>query len=479
MYNYKTAFVSALAAAVMLGGLTPRVTGAQTNTATSRTDEWLPETPAKTPTATARALMDGYVVEALSRNLAIAAQTLGEKRAQYGVREADGRLLPSLGLNARYTEFSGVVNIGDFINPTYAALNQIIGENRFPTNINSTLPQRQETKLALTQPLYNAALYGNRELARAIRDATGAQRRTLVRQLSADIQNAWLGYASAGRVVQSLRATLPVLDENLRVSERLVANGQATVDATYRARAERSELLQQIAEAEQNEAAARRAFNLLRDRDADTPVSIADDSTLIAGDPIALDDAIANAMHEREELDAADQGIRIANAQHRITGSAWKPNVTLVADYGVQGNSYQFDRNHDVATASLVVSWNAFNGGQDAARRSQASIARDEAQLQRRSIEQRIRSQVAVARDAVIAARTSLTTASDRLESARRSFTLVERRYAEGLAAPVDFLVARSALTSATINQVLTRYGYAARVVEFERVAALRSLPAR
>lgn len=443
-----------------------------------RPGDWrAPEAAVSGPSA--RALMDGYVAEGLSRNLAIAQQTLAENRTSYGVREANGRFLPSVGVNARYTEYSGVINIGDFVNPTYRALNQIIGEDRFPTNINATLPQRQETKLALTQPLYNAALFGNRDLARAIHEATGAQRRMLMRRLSADIQTAWLSYASAGRVLQSLRATLPVLDENLRVSDRLVTSGQATPDATYRARAERSELLQQIAEAEQNEAAARRAFNLLRDREEDAPVTIVDDSTLVQAEVISLADATAMALKDREELDAADQNIHIANAQRRITGSAWKPSVVLAADFGVQGNSYQFDRQHDVATASLVVSWNAFNGGQDAARRTQANIARDEAVLQRRSVEQRIRSEVAIARDALIAAQTSLTTSNDRLESARRSFTLVERRYAEGLAPPVNFLVARSALTNATINQVLTRYSYAARAVEFERVAAIRVLPVK
>lgn len=447
-----------------------------TNTSSNRPSEWSnPGANASGPSA--RALMDSYVTEGLARNLALAQQTLAENRASYGVREANGRFLPSVGLNARYTEYSGVINIGDFVNPTYRALNQIIGEDRFPTNINATLPQRQETKLALTQPLYNAALFGNRDLARAIYQANGAQRRMLMRRLSADIQMAWLSYASAGRVLQSLLATLPVLDENLRVSERLVEGGQTTPDATYRARAERSELLQQIAEAQQNEAAARRAFNLLRDRDEDAPVTIADDSTLVESATVSLADATLMALRDREELDAADQNIRIADAQRRITSSAWKPAVSLAADYGVQGDRYQFDRQHDVATASLVLSWNAFNGGQDAARRTQASIARDEAVLQRRSVEQRIRSEVAIARDALVAAQTSLTTSNDRLESAQRSFTLVERRYAEGLAPPVDFLVARSALTNATINQVLTRYSYAARVVEFERVAAIRVMP--
>jgi len=450
---------------------------AQTRTSTSRPDSAWPAAEAHHRGPSARALMDSYVAEGVARNLQLAQQTLAERRSEYAVKEANGRFLPSVGLNARYTEYSGVINIGDFVNPTYRALNQILGEERFPTNINSTLPQRQETKVALIQPLYNAALMGNRERARALNSSSAAQRRLALRQLTADIQLAWLNLASATQVVRLLRATLPVLDENLRVSERLVSNGQTTVDATYRSRAERSELLQQIAESEQREAAALRAFNLLRDREADAGVTIANDSTLIAGTPIALADAVAIALNDREELDAADQGIRMANAERRIAGSAWKPAVTLAADYGVQGDRYQFDRKHDVATASLIVSWNAFNGGQDAARRTQATIARDEAELQRRSIEQRIRVQVAVAHDALVAARTSLAAANDRFESTRRSFTLVERRYAEGLAPPVDFLVARAALTSATINQVLTRYSYAARAVEFERVAAIRALP--
>jgi len=74
-----------------------------------------------TPTlaSNARAVLDGYIAEALQANLALAQQRAAERRADAGVREANGRFLPSLGLNARYSEFSGVVNIGDFINPAY------------------------------------------------------------------------------------------------------------------------------------------------------------------------------------------------------------------------------------------------------------------------------------------------------------------------------------------------------------------------
>jgi outer membrane protein TolC len=193
----------------------------------------------------ARHLLDGYVAEALTANLAIAQQSAALARANAGVREANGRFLPTVGLNARYSEFSGVVNIGDFINPAYAALNQLIGASRFPTNVNATLPFRQETKFELTQPLFNDALFGARAAARAQRDLAGATRKGAMRQLAADIQQAWLGYASTVRAVETLEATLPVLDENVRASERLIGAGQATPDVLLRARAERSELLQQ------------------------------------------------------------------------------------------------------------------------------------------------------------------------------------------------------------------------------------------
>lgn len=65
-----------------------------------------------------RRLLDHYIAEAVRSNLALAQQQVAVQRAEAGVQEANGRFLPSLGLNARYSEFSGVINIGDFINPT-------------------------------------------------------------------------------------------------------------------------------------------------------------------------------------------------------------------------------------------------------------------------------------------------------------------------------------------------------------------------
>jgi outer membrane protein TolC len=433
-------------------------------------------------TESARTLLDRYVAEALSANLAIAQQTAANQRAAAVVREANGRFLPTAGVNARYSEFSGVINIGDFINPAYAALNQLIGQARFPTDISATLPLRQESKLDVTLPLFNDALFGARAAARAQRDLVGSGRKAAMRQLAADVQNTWLAYATMTRVVETLEATVPVLDENVRVSERLIGAGQATPDVLLRARAERSDVQQQLEEARQKRDAARRGLNLLRNRDEEAPVLVASDSTLIAPTMPTLaaltrDDAAQYAVTHREELAQASSGIRLADAQLRLATANYLPSLALAASYGVQGDRYRFNSNSDVGLASLVFSWNLFNGGQDAARREQAQATRSEADYRRRDAERGIRVQVANAWDAVQTARASLTAADDRHAAASRAFTLVQRRYAEGLATQIEFLSARSAFTSAALNQVITRYSYAARLVELERAAALRLLP--
>lgn len=426
---------------------------------------------------TARTVLDGYVSEALRSNPSLAQQSAQLERANAAMREARGRYLPSLDINARYSETSGVVNIGDFINPAYSALNQLIGANRFPTNINATLPFKQESKLEVSMPIFNGALGAASAAARAQRDVAGASRQVTMRQLAADVQLAWLGLASLEQAVATLDATLPVLEENLRVSSRLIDAGQATPDALLRARAERSEIIQQLNDTKRQRDAARRGFNLLRDRDANEPVTVVNDSSLLRADSLSLDALITYALTHREELAQANSGVQLANAQRRAATAGALPSLALSASYGIQGNQYRASRNSDVALANLVFSWNVFSGGQVSARKEQATALSNEADARRREAERGVRMQVENAYDAVQAARSAITTADDRLASAQRAFTLVQRRFSEGLATQVEFIGARASFTSAAINQIITRFTFATRVVELERAAALRTLP--
>jgi outer membrane protein TolC len=416
------------------------------------------------------------VSEALARNFGLTAERLADQRAAADVRVARGLFLPSLGVASRYSYLAGVPNIGDFVNPAYAALNGLLGQNRFPTNLDITLPQRHDSHLELRQPLFNAGIVANYAAARGRRDGQRFALLAAARRLAADVQTAYLNEASARRAVEIYAASLALVRENERVAERLVAAGRATPEAVFRARADRSDIEQQLAEARQRDAAAGRVLNHILRRPLEAPVDVIPDSALDLPLSLDSDSAVAHALAYREELHEVDAGIRTGQAGVRAATAAFLPSVSLAVDYGVQSRDFAFRSSQDYWAVSVVVSWNLFNGGQDAARRTAAQLDVERTRTIRRDLEDRIALEVRTAYEAAAVAHAAIATADDRLEASRRTFQLVHRRYEEGVASPIELVDARTALTSAELNRVVTAYQYAIHYVDLERAAALRDL---
>ena len=416
------------------------------------------------------------VAEALARNLGLAVERLADQRAAADVRAARGLFLPSLEIASRYSYLDGVPNIGDFVNPAYAALNGLLGQNRFPTNLDITLPQRHDSHVELRQPLFNAGIMANYAAARGRADGQRFALLAAARRLAADVQTAYLNEASARRAVEIYAASLALVQENERVAERLVAAGRATPEAVFRARADRSDIEQQLAEARQRDAAAARVLNQILRRPLEGHVDVIPDSALDIPLTIDVDSAVSHALAYRDELREMDAGIRTGQAGVRGATAAFLPSVALAVDYGFQSRDLAFRSSQDYWAVSVVVSWNLFNGGQDAARRTAAQLDVERTRTTRRDLEDRIALEVRTAYDAAAVAHSAIATADDRLEAARRTFDLVRRRYEEGVASPIELVDARTALTSAELNRVVTAYQYAIHYVDLERAAALRDL---
>jgi outer membrane protein TolC len=425
--------------------------------------------------------LDALVAEGLAGNPALRARSIAIARERAAVEEAKGRFLPSLTANARVSALSGAPNLGALINPAYAALNQLLGQQAFPTNINLTLPQRQEATVRFAQPLFEPRVLEAYRISRSLRDATAADRDAQRRQLAADIQTAYLQFARASRAAELYDQTVPLLDEALRVSERLLSVGKVTPDNVLRARAERSSVVQQRDAAHQLADAARQQVNYLTARPLDAALTLFPDSTHQFESRFsqreALDPAQQSAQRSREELRQLDFSVDALDGQRRLARAAFLPSVNFALDYGFQGNTLRVGSNTDFAVASLVLSWNLFNGGQDNARVEQATLDREQLKARRDDAARSIGLQVRVAHDAAAVARAGIATATDRLSAAARTFELVQRRFGEGLASQLELLDARTAFTGAQLNRLITTYDFYQRVVEYERAAALTTLP--
>ncbi|MCC6927956.1 MAG: TolC family protein [Gemmatimonadaceae bacterium] len=423
--------------------------------------------------------LDALVESGLRQNLGRRQQVIAVQRAEAAVREARGRWLPSATFNSRYSRYSGnTINMGTLINPAFDALNQLLQRPAFPTNIDMSLPMRTETTVRVSQAVFQPAILAAHRAQSALADAQVAQRDVQARQLAADIKSGYLTYAKVRQVVTLYDSTLLLLDEQVRVSERLVQAGKATPDMILRARAERSEVQQRRDESVQLADASREALNLLLNRPLSDEVAFIAEHDLGFDSLPALDGLRRAAATGREELRQVDHARRAVSAQERLAQGSFLPSVSVALDYGVQGKEYRFDRSRDFSALSFVVTWNLFNGGQDAARIEQAALDARRLAVQREELQRLIALDVTTAWQSAAVARSGVRTAEDRLQSARRTFELVRRKQEEGAASQLEFLDARTTFTTAALNLVITRYDYYLRRVALERAAASYDLAA-
>jgi outer membrane protein len=79
--------------------------------------------------------------------------------------------------------------------------------------------------------------------------------------------------------------------------------------------------------------------------------------------------------------------------------------------------------------------------------------------------------------DRLQTARASLATALARAEAARAGFRIASRKRDEGVINQVEFVDARSTLTSAELNYVITQFDVLARQAELEYATSSGDIP--
>jgi len=412
-----------------------------------------------------------YEREALAHNPTLRERQLAIARAEQEVSAARAGYLPRVELSARYTRLLfGGLDLGTLINPAYAALNHVSGTAQFPTDVSLHLPLAFDAKIELRQPVFAPALWVATRLAELGYSASQVELAMAAREITSGVRSAYLAHARAAQVATLLEQSRALLEENLRVSQRLVGTDKQTADVVFRAQAElagHDQLILQVAEAQR---AAARAVNLLRGAPGDAAVQAPRELPEPHAMPGPIGGYLDRAQRARAELQliAVERGV--AAEQRALVRTGFLPTVAVVLAYGFQSDNLSPGFDDDYAAASVVMSWSLFDGRSDAHRSRARQLDVVASDLRRRRMLDQIETEVRDAYGAAELAMRAVVAIEARVSSAQAAYDLVVKRYAVGGVAQIELIAARTALLQARTDRITAVTDYYARLVELDRL---------
>lgn len=423
--------------------------------------------------------LERYVREGLENNLPILRQQLQLQGRQLNLREARGKFLPRLSLEADYLLAAGgrTINIpvGELLNPVNRTLNQLTDSEQFPTNLSNVdeqfLPNNfHDTRLEVRQPLFNPKIYYNYRAQQQLITVEEAQMRSLKTELRKDIRVAYYQYAKTREVLRIYDSTEVLLKELLRFNEKLVRYDKATRDAVTSVQFELDQLESRRAAMEQQRDLVHTRFNTLLNRELEAPIELKKEiaTPQPLGAPLASLQDQALAM--RQELDRIDGAIRANQINTKLNEKNRLPTVGLQAQAGFQGFGYDFNGNQSYATLGLNLSWTLFAGQQQKIRIQQSQVETQKLRKDYEIVRQQIQLQVVDAYRAYQAAQRRLAADQSSLRNAATSFRIIRSRYKNEQALLVEYLDARTNYTNARISVSIARYDLLIRRAELEGV---------
>jgi outer membrane protein TolC len=434
-------------------------------------------------------ILEEYVRIGLETNLSLQQKQAGYEKSLEALKEAKGMFFPNVSLDARYTRAEGgrviEIPVDQMLNPVYQNLNiinqQLYG-NLFPEYpmldpqyINFLRPTEHETKVRIVQPILNSQILFNSRIKKELSNAERVELDSYKRQLISEIEVAYYQYLQSLEYEKLLIETERLVQENLRVNRKLVENDKITIDNVYRAETELQKIKKLQTNAIKTKNLCRASFNFLLNFPLDSSITV---DTILHVEFLVYDlEAVqASALTHREELKMMEFYSKASDESIKMNHYNMLPTITGVIDYGYQGEKYQFTSDYDFFMASVVLKWDLFKGFQNKHKVEQSKIERNILDYKTQELESQLNLQVMNAYYELDAAYKEIAIAEREVNACRKTFEIVEKKYAQGQASMIEYIDARTAFTNSQHSLILNKYGYLIKKVGFERVACLKEL---
>ena len=429
-------------------------------------------------------VLDKYIKEGLANNASLKTQSFDLEHSFTALEEAKTLFMPRVNFQMQYTLAAGGRSIefpiGDLLNPVYNSLNKLTQTNNFRNQDNQTikfLPNNfHDTKVHAVYPILNKEIYYNREIKKELISVEQAKINVYKRELVKNIKMAYVQYWQANQAVTIYKNALGLVQENLRVNEKLVKNQVATNAPVLKAKMEVSKVENSIVEAENNVKNAAAYFNFLLNKPLDSTIEadseIQNPTFGIVTSPQYLKQNPNEIQAKREEFAQIQGGQRAIALQKKMNQDYQTPKIGAALDVGFQGYGFKVWDKQAYALLGLQMDIPLYTANANKLKMQQNEIDLKKMQAQSAEVLQQIQLQIQIAQTNLSTAKEAFKVNDAELISSKEYYRLTERRYREGQALQIEVVDARTQMTTAELKRSLAQFTVLMRAIELERADA-------
>jgi outer membrane protein len=429
------------------------------------------------PPATGQGILNSYIQRGIDSNLALRQKNFDLDKARLDLKRAQTLFYPQANFSSQYTLAMGGrtqdIPIGDLLNDVYSTLNQLTSSNKFPQvsnqNINFLPNDFHDTKVDVSMPVINRQIRYNREIKEELINSQQADANAYKRELVKTIKEAYYKYLQAHKAVDIYNNALALVNENLRVSDKMVQHNVATKEVVLRAKAQVSQVQTSLIESQNNRQNAAAYFNFLLNQPLNNAVTV--DSLVFeqVNVPVAVNNEVPN---HREELLRLRSLQKVSNTNLKLNRSYWFPVVNAFYQVGFQGFGFKFNNDQFYQLGGLQLQWPLFRANDNKHKIRQAQIDADALATKYEEVEQQLSLQVQTSYNNYRSAVQTLQSLQDEMQSTAETYRIIERRFREGQALQIELIDARTQLTNAQLRFSLAQLTALTKSAELEYATA-------
>jgi outer membrane protein TolC len=277
-------------------------------------------------------------------------------------------------------------------------------------------------------------------------------------QVAGQVARAYLAAVRADADVEAAKSNVTLSEAVLKQAENQKAAGTGTGIEITRSRVQLANDRQRLLVAENAKRAA--GLQLLRaiGLRLDTDLVLTDKLQYIPVDAVTLEQAKAQALHTRPDLEAQQERESTARISADATKMERLPTVAAFGDYGSSGT--WIDNALPTRTVGVSLRVPLFDGGRREARRAESMSQYRAEKVKTNDLKEQIELDVRLALDELRSAEEQVKVAREGLDLAENELAQARRRYDAGVAIGVEVTDAQNRLARARDNQTAALYNY-------------------